>query len=206
MSNYLAIATLTATLRDMLEGALPSKLGALVKTQHPSKVDAGETAVNLYMYHVAPNGARRNEDLPTRSGEQIMRQPRLALDVHYLLSCYGDEKLMLPQRLLGAAMSALHAHPFLDQKTITRAVADPKRDYLAGSDFERAVKEVRITPLSMDPEAFGRTWSGLFPSVPYPLSVLYRASVVMIDAGLTPDAPPAVEDRAIHAGPSPRRR
>ncbi len=206
MSNYLAIATLTVTLRDMLEGALPSKLGALVKTQHPSKVDVSETAVNLYMYHVAPNGARRNEDLPTRSGEQLVRQPRLALDVHYLLSCYGDEKLMLPQRLLGAAMAALHAHPFLDQKAITRAVADPKRDYLAGSDFERAVKEVRLTPVTMEPEAFGRTWSGLFPSVAYPLSVLYRASVVMIDAGPVPDTPPAVEDRAVHAGPTNRRR
>lgn len=201
MSNYLAIASVTATLRDMLESALPSKLGALVKQQHPAKVDGSETAVNIYLYQVCPNPSRRNEDLPTRHGTSLVRRPRLALDLFYLVSCYGDERQMVPQRLLGAVMSALHVNPFLDKRAVVRAVENPKRDYLEGSDLADSVKEIRITPLTMNLEEFSRVWSGFFPSVPYTISVIYKVSVVMIDAGVNPASPPGVEDRSVNANP-----
>jgi len=205
MSNYLAIASVTATLRDMLESALPDKLAALVKQQHPAKVDQSETAVNIYLYQVVPNAARRNEDLPTRQGSSLVRRPRLALDLFYLVSCYGDERTMVPQRLLGAVMSALHTHPFLDKKAVIRATTDAKRNYLAGSDLADSFKEIRLTPLTMNLEEFSRVWSGFFPSVPYTISVIYKASVVMIDAGLKPEGSPNVEDRSIGASPGGAR-
>jgi len=201
MSNYLAVATVTATLRDMLEAALPGKLGALVKHQHPAKVDAGETAVNVYLYQVCPNPSRRNEDLPTRRDGSLIHRPRLALDLFYLISCYGDERTMVPQRLLGAVMSALHSHPFLDKKSVVRAVNDPKRDHLAGSDLADAFKEIRITPMTMNLEEFSRVWSGFFPSVPYTVSAIYKASVVMIDGALEPTPALPMERPNINAGP-----
>ena len=52
-----------------------------------------------------PNAALRNSDLPTRNHRSVVVQrPTCALDLHYLLSFYGDDSKLEPQRMLGAVV------------------------------------------------------------------------------------------------------
>src|SRR5579859_7993035 len=110
MSNTLAIATVTETLRQMLADYVVNLVnGASVTVQPP---DASSTllpnpGVNIFLYQISPNPALRNADLPTRtSGGKLLRRPQAALDLHYLLTFYGDSQLV-QQHLLGAVTLAL---------------------------------------------------------------------------------------------------
>src|SRR5215217_2098566 len=102
MSNYLAIATVTATLRRNLQAAIDVDVpGSTVGTGRPDGTDNGvpNNGVNLFLYQVTPNLSWRNADLPTRDSDgSLERRPQVALDLHYLLSFHGDEAKLEPQR------------------------------------------------------------------------------------------------------------
>jgi hypothetical protein len=69
MSNYLAIATVTATLARFLQSAIQLDLpGAKVTTVRPEATGGKtpELGMNIYLYQVTPNPAWRNYDLRTR--------------------------------------------------------------------------------------------------------------------------------------------
>src|SRR5215212_5514896 len=131
MSNYLAIATVTATLSRTLTAAVGTDVSAAgVTTLRPD--DAPGTGVNVYLYQVGPNGAWRNADLPTRRDEgRLVQRPKVALDLHYLLSFYGDEAQFEPQRLLGSVVRTLHARPVLTREMIRNTVSDPDNAFLS---------------------------------------------------------------------------
>src|SRR5215210_6594531 len=106
MSNSLAIATVTATLSSILTdpvGKAVPDAEALVTMVRPDDSTNGtpDTGANIYLYQVAPNAAWRNADLPTRrpEGRQLAQRPRVALDLHYLVSFYGNEQSLQPQIL-----------------------------------------------------------------------------------------------------------
>ena len=106
MSNFLAIATVTAALRQTLQAAVSADVpGASVTTHRPGAAGKSHAApaVNVFLYQVTPNTARRNADLPTRrSNGQATQRPRAALDLHYLVSFYGDEGQLEPETRLKA--------------------------------------------------------------------------------------------------------
>jgi hypothetical protein len=119
MSNFLAVATVTATLRQMLLPVVGKDVpGATVTTQRPDAAGGAQgLCVNIYLYQVTPNAAWRNEDLPTRrTGGELVKHPQVALNLHYLLTFYGDEGNLEPQRLLGSVMRTLHTRPVLTSK------------------------------------------------------------------------------------------
>src|SRR5260370_39430318 len=105
MSNYPAIATVTAPLQNVLRTVIhaqPLWSGVDGSTARPDTLDSDvKTArVNIFLYQTTPNAALRNADLPTRRVDgQLVQRPQVALDLHYLLSFYGDEKTIEPQRL-----------------------------------------------------------------------------------------------------------
>ena len=206
MSNHLAIATVTATLRSQLQGAVQTALpGATVTTLRPDKSEAGETAnptVNLYLYQVSPNAAWRNEDLPTRDGTgRLDRKPRAALDLHYLLSFYGDEGELAPQRLLGVVVQTLHARPVLSRDAIQAVVGiTPYLKEPKSSDLAQDVETVKFTPLPLNLEELSKLWSVFFQT-PYVLSVAYQAGVVLIEGEEAPSRPLPVRERRIHLAP-----
>jgi hypothetical protein len=182
MSNYLAIATVTAVLRDILqEAAIAADLGAEVTTRRPEQVGDGDQdkpLVNLFLYRVTPNAVWGNADLPTRSADgRLVRRPQAALDLHYLLSFYGPEKELVPQQMLGRVISALHAQPLLSPDKIRRTIKPP----LDGSDLAEQVERIRFSPLSLSLEELSKLWSVFF-QIPYTLSVAYQASIVLIEA------------------------
>src|SRR5450755_3585935 len=117
MSNFLAIATATATLRTLLHDAVSGDVpGANVTTTRPDLLVSKDqpTEVNIYLYQVTPNAAYRNSDLPTRRPDgTVVQRPMAALDLHYMISFYGNENELEPQRLLGSVARTMHAQPYL---------------------------------------------------------------------------------------------
>src|SRR5262249_61679827 len=120
-----AIGAWPVTLQQPLQRALLGS-GAGVSVTRPG---AGGNAppppsVNLFLYQVSPNAAWRNDDLPTRRPDgRLVHRPQAALDLHYLLSFYGDDKVFEPQRLLGRVTRTLPAHPTLPRATAAARLA-----------------------------------------------------------------------------------
>jgi hypothetical protein len=202
MSNHLAIATVTAALRSALLAALQADVpGAEVTTLRPSTAGGAGLpglGVNLFLYRVQPNDTLRNADLPTRRPDgEVMRAPRVALDLDFLLSFHGADATLEPQRLLGSAARTLHAHPQLTEAGITATVADPAVDFLAGSDLARQVERVRFSPLALSLEDLSKLWSVFF-QVPYVLSMAYRAGVVLIESKATARPALPVREYTVH--------
>jgi hypothetical protein len=192
MSNHLAIATVTAALGRRLKETITQDIGggADVTFGRPKKQndngDVQDGVVNLFLYQVSPNPELRNDDLPTRAADgRLTLRPQVALDLHYILSFYGDESRLLPERMLGSVVRSLHAEPVLTRSVIERTRTDGDYDFVANADLDSAVETVRFVPESLSLEELSKLWSVFF-EIPYALSVAYKASVVLI----TPDEAP----------------
>jgi hypothetical protein len=189
VSNHLAVATVTAALQRALQDSVGQDVaGVRVTAERPrSDSHVGQPQVNVYLYQITPNGALRNDDLPTRAGNGELRQrPGAALDLHYLLSFYGDDTRLEPQRLLGSTVRTLHGRAMLP-RGLLRDVAEDASLPLDGSDVGEAPTRVRLTPIGLSLEEMSKLWSVML-QVPYVLSVAYQASVVVLEPDETPHA------------------
>ncbi len=181
MSNALAIATVTTALAQIVRTAVQSVLpGSDVLTERPDSTPLGQPRARLFLYQVSPNGALRNNDLPTRAANgNVVKRPTTALDLHYLLAFYGNENDLEPQRMLGAAVRDLHAKPVLMRQMIDDAIASEA--FLADSNLSDAVEQIKFTPLGFSLEELSKLWSVFFQA-PYALSVAYQGTVVLIES------------------------
>jgi hypothetical protein len=199
MSNALAIAGVTAVLKDLLDSGLidhrvTDTLGAgvLVTALAPDVVPiTGDRAVprlNLFLYLATPNAAWRNVELPSRSANgQRIANPPLALDLHYLLTAYGIADLEA-EVLLGYGMQLLHENPVLARAAI-RTALNPSPvsgtllptvyQALHSADLAEQVEMLKITPLAMNAEELSRLWSAL--QAHYRPSAAFQVSVVLIE-------------------------
>ena len=190
MSNYLAIEAVTSTLSQWLfEKAAVVLDGAKTTIGRPK--EGTPEGINIFLYQVMHNPEHRNDDFPTRrTGDATLSQrPQAALDLYYLLTFYGSEKDLEPQILLGSTVSVLHAQPVITQEMLRREIkrrtdADAS-DIMSKYEVSGQIQSVSFTPLSYNTEEFSRLWSVLF-QIPYALSVAYKASVVFIEAEVTP--------------------
>ena len=183
MSNSLAIATVTAALAQIVRSAIQGAVaGSDVIIGRPENPPVGDALprVRLYLYQAAPNAALRNADLPSRgSNGTLVRRPCAALELHYLLSFYGSETELQPQRMLGAVVRDLHAHSFLTRQMVQDVIAG--YSVLTGSNLHEAVEHVRFNPLSLSLEDQSKLWSVFFQTA-HAVSVAYQASVVLIES------------------------
>jgi hypothetical protein len=207
MSNHLAIATVTATLRMLLQDALNEELaGAQVTTLQPHDSDGlPGLGANLYLYQVVPNVAWRNADLPTRTGRgELVQRPVIALDLYYLLTFYGEESDLEPQRAQGVVASVLHARPVLTQAmiqaTLDAAALEDPNHYLLASDLGADVERVKMTPMPLDVDELSKLWSVLLQT-PYTLSMVYVGTTVLIEADETPRRALPVRERVVGVAP-----
>jgi Pvc16 N-terminal domain/IPT/TIG domain len=206
MSNFLAIATVTATLRNILSHtASHAVTGADAKTVHPqSLVNDAFVGVNIYLYQITPNAALRNADLPTRRADgSLMQRPQAALDLHYLFSFYGDEVKYEPQLILGCVVRTLHSQPTLSRQEIQATLLQTPSHFpsaKAASNLADSLELVRFTPLSLSLEELSKLWS-VFLQTTYTLSVAYQGSVVLIESDETPREAPPVLQRKLYVLP-----
>jgi hypothetical protein len=193
MSNFLAVAAVTASLSHLLQSAVGADVpGATVTTVRPDGAAAAThpPVVNLYLFQVLANAALRNSDVPTRRSDgRLVQKPVAALDLHYLLTFYGDEAQLQPQRLLGSAVRTLHARPVLTRDTIQAAISDPTFVGSVGrSDLGQQIEKVKVAPLDLSLEELSKLWSVFFQT-PHALSAAYQATVVLIESEDRPTPP-----------------
>jgi hypothetical protein len=184
MSNELAIATVTATLSEWVRIPLEDDVdGAGVSMVRPDQIEDLEgSGVNIYLYQVTPNPAYRNADLPTRnSGGHVVQRPQVALDLHYMLTFFGTEASLEPQRAMGSVMRTLHAKPVLSRQVIEDTIASSSFNYLLDSNLAEQIEPIKLTPLSLSLDDFSKLWSVFFQTA-YRLSVAYVANLVLIEA------------------------
>ncbi len=200
MSNTLAVAAVTAALRNRLTAVaspLPGETttdlsDTQVTTLPPDKAGLQEdhNQINLFLYQIQPSPSGRNLDSRGQAG----RKPALAIELLYLVTFYGrNANEILTQRLLGRAMSLLHSSPTLTPTELAAA--------LPGNDLDKATDLVRLVPHVMPNEEMVRLW-GTF-QVKYRLSVAYRASIVLIDHEVPDVIQPSPTQRRVIMGPIP---
>ncbi len=205
MSNFLAIATVTAALKLRLKAIAETAMGVEVSVTtirpEPPEDGASGPRINLYLFQVTPNAARRNADLPSRNAAgDLVDRPTLALDLHYLLSFHGDEDKLVPQRLLGCVTQSLHAHAVITRKMIKDTIANPIFNYLAKSNLADEIELVKFTPIANSLEELSKLWA-IFFQTPYALSLAYQGTVVSINSEESHQAALPVRERNLYVAP-----
>lgn len=194
MSNYLAAATVTAALKQLIQEAV-STIPGLDTYVVPGKPEHKESDANpiihLYLYMIRPNPGLTNRDLPTRNSDgDLVQRPQTVLDLYYMISFHGQEKEMAPQRLMGKTICALLACPILTREMIRNVIQSEQ--YLAGSNLDQQVESVKFIPFYLSNEDFSRLWS-VFMQVPHRLFLTYQASVVIFEPQLpVKEVPPVL--------------
>jgi len=184
MSNYLAIATVTATLQRLLQSAIQLDLpGAKVTTVRPeaSGGKTPEVGVNIYLYQAIPNPAWRNYDLRNRRPKgELVKHAQAGLDLFYIMTFYGNDIELEPQRLLGSAVRTIVDNPILTPDMIRATLNHSNFRYLADSTLEQQVERVTIVPSQMNTEELSKIWSVFFQT-PYMLSFACQGGAVLIE-------------------------
>ncbi len=185
MSNYLGIATVTATLQRLLQGAVQLDVaGARVTTVRPETLGQGgtpEAGVNLFLYQISPNPVWANNNIPPRQRKgEVTKRGQAPLDLHYLLSFYGNDVELEPQRLLGSVVRTLEDFAILTPQMIAQTIGDPGYPYLDGADLAEQNELVKAEPLGLELNDLANLWSTFFQT-PYILSTAYKVSVVLIE-------------------------
>lgn len=202
MSSALAIASVTAILKHLLGNVLvqqPALTGmgdVTVSALPPDRVLASGTEernqLNLYLYRLTPNSAWRHggtlSSARTSGQAQAAQQENLplALDLHYLLTAYGERDLQA-EILLGYAMQFFYETPLLTRETIRATLAslgagnghNAGVTALASSTLGEQVEQISMRPEFLNTEEMSRLWSGFQTRAR--LSATYEVSVVLIE-------------------------
>ncbi len=221
MSTALAIASVTAVLRDLLNNGLidhnVSKVlesDITVTSLPPDRIDttvaAQNSQLNVFLYHVSPNVAWRNAKLPSRDSDgNRISNPPLALDLHYLITAYGVQELD-SEILLGYAMQLLHETPILTRAAVRRSLAPPsivgtagdlpaRLRELATSELAEQFEQIRIVPQQLNTEEMSKLWAAF--GAKYRPTAAYQASVVLIESRQSARGALPVRSRGIYVRP-----
>jgi Pvc16 N-terminal domain len=197
VSNALAIAAVTAVIKDLLDNGLIDHkitdamgLGVTVSAIAPDAIQLGndtQPRLNLFMHQATPNAAWRNVGQPSRDANGVrLTNPPLALDLHYLLTAYGRADLEA-ELLLGYAMQLLHETPVLPRQAIRTSLVPPTAPLngsllpsvyqaLRASTLADQIEQIKITPEQMNTEELSKLWTALQahyrPTVPFLVTVV----------------------------------
>jgi len=196
MSNALAISGVTSVLQFYL-GNVYSTLTPLfggtvsITARAPDLVqnDLGtgssfENQVNLFLHQVTHNAGWRNVELPSvdADGKTRLKNPPLALDLHYLLTAYGSADWQA-EALLGYGLMMLHENPVLTRDDIKHALNNLTSPSLpnfpaalAASGLAEQIEMIKITPSPLGREEMAWLWTALKadyrPTFPFQVSVV----------------------------------
>ena len=211
MSDYLAIGSVSATLRNLLSDRMdipPLPGGSTtvpITISTPGEDDDVEAArINLYLYLVSESASYKNQEIPGHGHPAAYGRPPLSLELHYLVTAYGaftetgsdfaDETVA--QYLLGSAMRVLHDYPIITADLENQA-SQPILDLSLQGQFER----IKMTLESLSLEDASKIWTAL--ALPMRPSAAYKVTVVQIESkllrgyakpvGELPDAGPRVK-------------
>jgi hypothetical protein len=215
MSNALAIAGVTAVLKDLLDDGMIDHAvtdtlgqGVTVSALAPDEIQLGsdqQPRLNLFLYQATPNAAWRNMGFPAldASGRRT-NNPPLALDLHYMITAYGALDLQA-EVLLGYAMLLLHETPVLARAAIRKSLDPPPSAAVTGSllptvyqslraaNLADQLEQIKITPEVMNTEELSKLWTAI--QTHYRPTATYLVTVVLIQPTLATSAPLPVLSR-----------
>jgi|SRR5579863_841548 len=198
MSNELAIAGVTAVLEYILNhifSGLTSLFGSTVTVSSlaPDLVQSSFTSggttqpqnqVNVFLHQVTYNQGWRNEGFPslTPDGKTPVENPPLALDLHYLLTVYGQFDWQA-EALLGYALLQLHQFPVPSRADITFALNHLTSTnlpnlavQLKSCGLADQIEMIKITPEKLGREEMAWLWTALKadyrPTFPFVVTVV----------------------------------
>ena len=194
MSTPYAVAAVTAVLQGVLnEGFKAFKVSdvvngnVLITAEPPDRVPAtgndAKNQVNLFLYRVTPNPGWSNLGLPVRdaNGGRVASPP-LALDLHYMLTAYGNKQLHA-EIVLGHAMHLLYEAPFLTRDAIRTALnlVTPAEiaAALKASQLADQVEQIKLSAEPMSTDETSKLWAAF--QAPYRPSAAYLATVVLVE-------------------------
>lgn len=201
MSNARAVAAVTASLRALLTPAAAIVPGAQVTHLRPDAIAQNQQArgINVYLYMVRPNPHHLTEQLPARRADGSLHHRVVqVLDLHYLLSFYGNDAQLEPHLLLGAASVALREQPVITPSVVNDAKAS-NPGALADSDLGAQRPPVQIAQQSLSLEEMSRLWTTLIQTR-YLLSTVCLCQGVFIE-GERPAPPPPPPGQPVVKGP-----
>jgi hypothetical protein len=178
VSNPLAIAAVTATVRNMLLQDVtsdPDLADTTVTTQAPDRARGTSTSnqINLFLYQTVLSGAWRNTDMPQQMNRNERAFPALGLNLYYLMTAYGrDHDDVFGHRVLGRAMRLLHDNSLLGPDEI--------RNALLSNDLWQQIERVRITAQPLSVDEMSKLWT-IFQTQ-YRISAAYEVAVVLIES------------------------
>jgi hypothetical protein len=201
VSNALAVAAVSATLSNELTdafvraGSLNANIGnAQAFVGRPGRTHTAPAGVDIFLYRVGPNPALANCDVPTRNGAGgLVEVPTAALSLWYLMAFFGDPDQLLPEQLLGVVTARLHAEPLLTPAQITTAVTAVG---LTAANLQDQPEYVRLRRISLTDDELNHIWM-MMPTEHFALSVVYEASVVLVEAEAIPSEALPVTERGI---------
>lgn len=203
MSNYLAIATVTEAIMQIINQGLSDDQisGVLVSAKPPDSIDIGSphNQINLSLYQVTPNVGYRNMDLPTRDAQgNIVKTPQIALDLHYLISVYASKNdEIMSQKILASMIRAMGENPIISSSLINQIKTMPQ---FVDTDLDEQHEIVRFSFEMLPMEEITKLWSSFFQTN-YRLSVFYKASVVLINSKKIPRVSLPVQNPMFYVQP-----
>jgi hypothetical protein len=214
MSNALAIAGVTAVIKDLLDDGMidhgvPAAIGqgVTVSAVAPDEIKTGpdeQPRLNIFFFQATPNASLRNAGLPAVGPNGLVtRNPPLALDLHYMITAYGATDLQA-EILLGYAMLLLHETPVLTRAAIRKAldpaptdatasILPPAYQSLRAAALADQFEQIKITSQVMNTEELSKLWTAIQSH--YRPTAVYLATVVMIEPQAAATAPLPVLSR-----------
>jgi hypothetical protein len=191
MSNRLAIAAATTAFKVLLGQAAQAVPGAKVTSVRPDQIgtDGMERGINVFLYLATINASLDNQDTPMRRADgRAVEVPCTPLDLHYLLTFFGDEAGLEPQLLMGSTFAVLRRQPVLTAALIDSAIAGTTAPDLAKADLSQQVPRVKVTSERLDVELLHKLWPTY--QCPYQLSVGFVCSPVLVESEVQPVVSP----------------
>jgi hypothetical protein len=218
MSSRAAIGTVSAVLVDLLKAEM-SDLNA-AHSLFPNEVHVTATApdlveitpdtnpqLNLFLYRVSPNQGWWNVGQPARAGDGTVQcSPPLALNLHYLLTAYGQSDYQA-ELMMGYAMHLLHRTSLIDPATLQQALSllPPGFNQLGAPDLADQPESITITLEPSNTEEIARLWTAI--STNYRPTATYVVTVVLLQTHAPQQSPlPVLQrgpgDRGVLINPS----
>lgn len=198
MINNYAISIISEGLKEKLNDALINQFGIPINftfTKPPTPPPT-ELTINIMMYQALISPTLRNNDLikhtvpdSKRTGKQY-QFIAVPLCLHYLLSFYGNEEKLEPQRLMAASVGVLHLEPKLTPEYLNDLLNKMKErdaNSIPAQNQPIDKSETEIPPYE-NPVIFSwsnissddnfKLWQAL--QTPYALSATFEASTAII--------------------------
>jgi hypothetical protein len=201
MADFHAIGGVSATLQTLLldRMELPENLATPLvpvttgpppfssKDLHPRTETQEDARLNLFLYRVTENGYLQNQEIPGRGTPSAYGHPPLSLNLHYLVTPYGnaadaaEASLFddsIAQFLLGSAMRVLHDVPIITDKLLTQRPVSGRT--ILHESLRHEFEQVKLTLEPLTLEDVTKVWTAL--SLRYRLSAAYVVNVVQIES------------------------